>query len=165
MCRKPTHTDLYLHWNSHNHLSAMFSVINTLKHRAKTVCSNHHLLIEKEDHLNRTLKRCKYQEWALTRANIKQKKKTSINQGTIKNTNKTGSNNKPYKVIPHIQGMGESCKNICRKHGVEMFFKGGNTIKDLLVHSKNKDTILQKSGVIYRFRYSSVDCDEEYIWE
>ena len=28
--RKPTHTDLYLQWNSHYHLSAKYSVINTL---------------------------------------------------------------------------------------------------------------------------------------
>ena len=46
--RKPTHTDLYLHWNSHYHLSAKFSMINTIKHRAKTVCSNHHLLKQKK---------------------------------------------------------------------------------------------------------------------
>ena len=51
--RKPTHTDLYLHWNSHHHLSAKFSVLNTLKHRAKTVCSNQMLLKKEEDHLNR----------------------------------------------------------------------------------------------------------------
>ena len=61
--------------------------------------------------------------------------------------------------------MGESCKNICGKHGVEMFFKGGNTIKDVLVHPKDRDTILQKSGVIYRFGCGRVDCDEEYIGE
>ena len=54
--RKPTHTDQYLQWNSHHHLSAKFSVINTLKHRAQTVCSNHHLLKEEEDHLNKALK-------------------------------------------------------------------------------------------------------------
>ena len=76
--RKPTHTDLHLHWNGHHHLSAKFSVINTLKDRAKTVCSNHHLLKEEEVHLNTALKD------ALTRANIKQKKKTSTNQGTTK---------------------------------------------------------------------------------
>ena len=61
--------------------------------------------------------------------------------------------------------MSESCKNICRKHGIEMYFKGGNTIKDLLVHPKDRDTILQKSGVIYRFKCGRVDCEEEYIWE
>ena len=46
-----------------------------------------------------------------------------------------------------------------------MFFKGGNTIKDLLVHSKDRDTILQKGGVIYRFRCGRVDCKEEYMGE
>ena len=58
--RKPTHADLYLHWNSHHQLSAKFSVINTFKHQAKTVCSNQLLLKKEEDHLNRALRRCKY---------------------------------------------------------------------------------------------------------
>ena len=46
-----------------------------------------------------------------------------------------------------------------------MYFKGGNAIKDLLVHPKDRDTILQKSGVIYRFRCGRVNCEEEYIGE
>ena len=33
------------------------------------------------------------------------------------------------------------------------------------MHPKGKDNILQKSGVIYRFRCGRVDCDEEYIGE
>ena len=61
-----------------------------------------------------------------------------------------------------MTGLSESWKNICRKHGIEMYFKGGNTIKELLVHPKHKDNILQKSGVIYRYKY---DCEEEYIGE
>ena len=69
--------------NSYHHLSAKFSVINTLKHRARMICYIHLLLKKKEDHLNRALRRSKYPEWALTRANIKQKK-TSINQGKAK---------------------------------------------------------------------------------
>ena len=46
-----------------------------------------------------------------------------------------------------------------------MYFKGGNTIKDLLVHPKDRDSILQKSGVIYRLRCGRVNCEEEYIGE
>ena len=42
--RKPTHTDQYLQWDSHHHLSAKFSVIQTLFHRASTVCSKPELL-------------------------------------------------------------------------------------------------------------------------
>ena len=56
-----------------------------------------------------------------------------------------------------MKGLGENCKNICRKHGVEMYFRGGSTIRDLQVHPKDKDTILKKSGVIYRYKCGRVD--------
>ena len=36
---KSTHTDQYLQWDSHHSLSAKNSVIGTLTHRAKTVCT------------------------------------------------------------------------------------------------------------------------------
>ena len=39
------------------------------------------------------------------------------------------------------------------------------TIKSLLVAPKDQDPILKKSGVIYRYKYGRVDCDEEYIGE
>ena len=72
--RKPTYTDLYLQWDSYHHLSAKYSVINNLKHRARTVCSNQQLLKEEEHHLNKALSNCKYQAWALNRENIRSKK-------------------------------------------------------------------------------------------
>ena len=62
--RKPTYTDIYLHWDSHHHLSAKYSVINTLRHRAKTVCSNNQLLKEEEYHPNRALSNCRHPAWA-----------------------------------------------------------------------------------------------------
>ena len=46
-----------------------------------------------------------------------------------------------------------------------MYFRGGSTIKDLPAHPKDKDTILQKSGVIYRYRCGRVDCEDEHIEE
>ena len=63
--RKATHMDQYLQWDSHHHLSAKFSVINTLKHRVQTVCSNPELLCKKKDHLRKALTKCKYPKWAL----------------------------------------------------------------------------------------------------
>ena len=46
-----------------------------------------------------------------------------------------------------------------------MYFKGANTIRQLLVHPKDKDNILKKRGVIYRYTCGKVDCEDEYIGE
>ena len=35
--RKPTHTNQYLHWDSHYTISSKYSVVGTLHHRAKTI--------------------------------------------------------------------------------------------------------------------------------
>ena len=156
--KKPTHTDLYLQWD--RHLSAKFSVINTLRHRARTVCSNNQLLKEEEDHLSRALSNCKYPTWALNRENFISKH----NNRTNKNKN-SNIKNKPFIVVPYMKGLSESCRNIWRKHGIEMFFKGANTIRELLVHPKDKDNIPKKSGVIYRYKCSRVDYEDEYIGE
>ena len=56
-------------------------------------------------------------------------------------------------------------KTSAENMGWKCFFKGGNKIKDLLVHSKDRNTIVQKSGVIYCFRCGRVDCDEQCIGE
>ena len=56
--RKSTHTDQYLQSDSQHHLSAKFSVINTLTHRAKTVCCNPELLHKEMDHLRKALTQC-----------------------------------------------------------------------------------------------------------
>ena len=63
--RKPIHTDQYLQWESHHHLSAKFSVINCLSHRAKTVCSSPELPKQEMDHLMKALTQCKYPKWPL----------------------------------------------------------------------------------------------------
>ena len=122
------------------------------------------MLKEEEDHLSKALNNCKYPRWALNRTNISSKKN---NRGKNNNINKNSSGNKniPYIVVPYIKGLSESCKNICRKHGIEMYFKGGNTIKELLIHPKDRNNILQKSGVIYRCKCGRVNCEEEYIRE
>ena len=58
--RKPTHTDQYLQWDSHHHLSAKFCVVHTLSHRAYTVCSKPELLQKEKDHLRKALTKCNY---------------------------------------------------------------------------------------------------------
>ena len=47
-------------------------------------------------------------------------------------------------VIPYYKGISESIKKKCSKHGVQVYFKGGNTIKDLPVAPKDQDTTQKK---------------------
>ena len=68
-------------------------------------------------------------------------------------------------MVPYYKGLSESLKRISGKHGVQVYFKGGNTIKGLLMAPKDKDPMMKKNGVIYRYKCDSVECDEEYIGE
>ena len=51
--RNPTHTDLYLQWDSHHTVSAKYSVVGTLHHRAETICSSPQLLQQEEKYLQK----------------------------------------------------------------------------------------------------------------
>ena len=138
--RKPTHTDQYLQWDSHHHLSAKFSVINTLSNRAKTVCSRPELLQQEMDHLKKALTKCKYPKWALDKVEKRLNKSTGetidgvINQGTTGAQDvSNGVKTKGHIVIPYTQGLCESIKKICGRYGIQTHFKGGSTIKNFPV--------------------------------
>ena len=82
--RKPTYTDQYLQWDSHHHLSAKFSVIQTLSHRASTVCSKPELLQQEKDHLRKALTKCKYPKWALNKVEKRLNRSTrQVNDGAL----------------------------------------------------------------------------------
>ena len=100
---------------------------NTVSSTPSDTGQTKQLLEKEEDHLYKALRRCKYPLWAWNRTNI-QKKQKKNNQGTS-NTKKS------YIVVPYMKGLGETCKNICRRYGVEVYFRGGSTIRDLLVHT------------------------------
>ena len=131
--RKPTHTDQYLQWDNHHHLSAKFSVIHTLSHRAKTVCSKPELL-QTQDHLREALTKCKYPKWALDKVEKRLNRSTSEaideanNQGTTAAQAATNEvKTKGHIVIPFTQGLCESIKKFCGIYGIQTHFKGAVT--------------------------------------
>ena len=170
--RKPTHTDQYLQWDSHHNLSAKFSVINTLFHRVQTVCSNPELLKKEKEHLRKALTKCKYPKWALDKVEKMLNQPSSEANDGVSNL---GTNSAPaatrevkskgHIVIPYMQGLCESIKRICGKYGIQTHFKGGCTIKNLLVSPKDKDPMVSQSDAIYWYQCGDLTCDDEYIGE
>ena len=114
--RKPTHTDLYLQWDSHHTISSKYSVAGTLYHRAKTICSDPQLLKKEEDHLCQALQKYKYPTWAINRAKLKsQNPSRSTNRNNNNQTGQNITNNKNvHMMVPYQQGLSERIKNTCK---------------------------------------------------
>ena len=85
--RKPTHTNQYLQWDSHHAISNKYSVISSLLHRTKDICSSQDLLEEEQIHIHRALTTCKYPAWAINRMKVK--------TSTPKSNNNSNKDNKP----------------------------------------------------------------------
>ena len=188
----PTHTDQYLQWDSHHNLSAKYSVIGTLTHRAKIVCTKPELFQKELQHLREALVKCKYSHWAINRVQSKYINSNweavptltltwikPISAGTAPTHHKTPTiqaeaQKKPptrqklsigFVVIPYTKGIAESFKKTCGKYGIQTYFKGNTTIKQLLTKPKDRDPKGQKSGVIYSYQCGNIACSEEYIGE
>ena len=142
---KPMHTDQYLQWDSHHHLTAKFSVNNTLSHRAKTVCSRSELLQQEMDHLRKAFTKCKYPKWALDKVEKRLNKSTSKTIDGVNNQDTTSAQavtnevkSKGHIVISFTQHLCENIKKICGRYGIQTHFKDGSTIKNLLVSSRTR---------------------------
>ena len=70
-----------------------------------------------------------------------------------------------YIFVPCIQGMGENWEKYLQKTWGRNVFQGRQHHQGPPGSPQDRDTILQKGGVLYRFMCGRVDCDEEYIGE
>ena len=155
--RKPTHTDQYLHWDSNHFISAKHSVYNvykTLPHRAKVVSSTQTDLSKEMYHIGRALQSCLLPIWALNRLqhhfkhNNRDPNPTDSQDSNNHNSNDTTNHNRHRNismVVPYIQGLEEMFKGTFNKHGIQVYFKGTNTIRLLFMAPKDKD--IRKVGL------------------
>ena len=81
------------------------------------------------------------------------KTKTAANNNKRRNNTNNNNIQRPHIVIPYYQGISESMKKGCSEYGVQVYFKGGNIIKNLLMAPKDQDTI-QK--IVESFRDTNV---------
>ena len=105
---------------------------------------------------------CKYPKWAIHK--IPQKQHHQLNETTNKRhiPSAQPTKKKCHIVVPYSQGICENFKTICQNYGVQVHFKEGTTLKNLLVSPKDKDTIT-KNSVIYLFKCDKIECEDEYI--
>ena len=157
--RKPTHTDQYLNWDSNHHLDHKRSVVRTLYNRVETHFSDTEDRVKEINHIQKVLRVNGYTKWALKIPNQKDKaerqkqKQASIPSGPPP----------PLVGLPYVKGLSEELQRIFKKHGVNVFFKPANTLRQLLVKPKDKTETSEKCGVVYNIPCNS--CDDFYIGE
>ena len=162
--RKPTHTDQYLHWDSNHHITAKQSVFNTLAHRAKVVSPTQDKLDKEMQHIKAALQQCQLPNWAL---NQWHHKFPNSNQSNNKNNQQDNNPNKRNitLVVPYMPGTGEKFKKLCRNKGIQVHFRGTNTLKTLLSNPMDKDLKNDQTGIIYHYKFPDINCPRAYIGE
>ena len=92
--------------------------------------------------------------WALNTLQNKFNHKCNIHNGQTStdnqpNNNSVANNNSKNIsiVVPYIHGLGERFKRTCNNLGIQVNFKGTNTIKTVPMVPKDMDSKLQKCGV------------------
>ena len=92
----------------------MYSVIHRLHFRTRAVSSLPDLLRTEKEHVREVLTKCKHPLWAPDRMEYKNSQQNNISRG-------------PWKSI----------RNICSKYGIQTYFKGNKSVKNILVcHQK-----------------------------
>ena len=153
--RKQTHTDRYLHADSHHFPPQKIGVINTLVTRALRISDKEHIQ-EEIDHLGRVFGDNRYSDRQFRKivasANKPKRSRTKDKDEYI-------IVNKVF--LPYIKGATDRLAKTLKNHKVQVFFTSPNTIRNLV--DSLKDPIEPKA---YKGVYTiPCSCDKLYIGE
>ena len=154
---KKSHTNQYLNYNSHHPVHQKVGVATTLFNRAHTLTSNTEDITTESKHIETSLKNCSYPVWMLKKA--KQRVHNELT-GSGQQTAKTEEKKKTI-VIHYIKVISEAAGRIFNKYNIQTAMKPHSTIKDVLVHPKDKIELMKTSGVVYSVPCK--DCNGVYI--
>ena len=149
------------------------SVFNTLAYRAKVVSTNQQALHKEMEHIRTPLQACSFPPWSLNSLHNKINCKHSIHNGqnSWQPTQQQQQQWNKQEEEEHLHSgtlhpwAGERFKKAINNMGIQVLFKGTNTLKTLLMAPQDRDSKLQKSGVIYIFKCPHITCPEKYIGE
>ena len=136
--RKKTHTEQYLHFDSHHPVQHKLSVIGTLLDRCRTIVSEKDDHQEEIQHVQTALTACCYPKWSMDLV-AKQQKTKDMKQ--VKQIKKGSQKCGIQVVIPYVKGLSEAVSRIFTKFGVSVASKPFKTICNELVHPKNISAI------------------------
>ena len=121
-------------------------------------------LKSQRQYVNKALSVCKFPKWAIRKVakNIN-KKKDKTKKAISGKKDSNGS-----IVLPYIKGKAETLKRVFKKHKINVCFKPYQTLRQILVHPKDKTKKEEVCGPIYHIKCEgsgNVKCEKDYIGE
>ena len=166
--RKPTHTNVYIHWNSYAPVTWKYVTVQILVKRAYSLCSNQNLLNDELNFLQQIL--CKFNKYPISFVKrIIERERGKTHPPQQENHNKTDETRTLQLYLPYGGKAGEN-----------MVTKLNKVIKSNLPNSKIrtiynsqrlssrlpiKDPVKfeQQHNVSYYSKCGKEDCEEDYI--
>lgn len=147
--RKPTHTNRYLHADSHHHPAQKRGLIHTLVTRATRICEEPKLGLELTK-LTDALERNGYPA-RQTRQIIRAK--------SARNEDRGEQESKGCAFLPYVHNVTDRIARLLRKENIKTVFGTTTKIQDLLRSAKTKFP-LETDGV---YKLSCSGCDKVYV--
>ncbi|XP_072046996.1 uncharacterized protein [Amphiura filiformis] len=161
--QKDTHMDQYLLFDSHHPLVHKLGIIKTLFHRADTISSNEDAKTKEHKHLKSALGACGYRKWTFEKALHKPKSPT---KDDASHTASAGEEKRRHNVtIPYVSELSEKIRRIFRRYQIPVSFKPTNTLRQKLVHPKDKVPKDKQNNLVYAIPCTDNGCKDLYIGE
>ncbi|XP_060794656.1 uncharacterized protein LOC132897207 isoform X1 [Neoarius graeffei] len=157
--RKPTHTDQYLNWTSEHPIMHKISVVRTL-HERTAIITDAQDKEQEEQHIQHALKACQYPQWAISKG-AEQVKNNKTQKKEKKQINK--QEHRGVVTLPYIRGITERIQRAMRKHNINTPVKPHTTLRQILVHPKDRIHPDNRCNTIYEIPCQL--CNKTYIGE
>ncbi|KXJ07567.1 hypothetical protein AC249_AIPGENE22404 [Exaiptasia diaphana] len=142
MYRKKTHTDRYLHFDSHHPSKHKAAVVHTLAYRKESLLSDETSKRKEQEHLEKSLLKNGYPEKFIQRHSVIRKKDNGVKEGK--------DETKGFAVLPYVKGTTERVQRILQQHNIKCCIKPDKTLRQILSKPKDPVEYEKQSGVVYR---------------
>ncbi|XP_072048491.1 uncharacterized protein [Amphiura filiformis] len=157
---KATHTDQYLNFKSHHPPHQKLGVVRTLLDRKNKLVTEDQDKVEEEKHIKDALQKCGYPAWSVEKVENQIAKPKPVKERTKKSD---ATKSKGLVVIPYVEGVSERISRVFKSYNIATAMKPHCTLRNLLVHPKDKREPHNSTDVIYSIPCRN--CDLSYIGE
>ena len=160
--RKKTHTDRYLHFESHHPTHVKRGTVRCLYDRARNITQRDKSLKEEENHLMKTFIGNGYPQAFVRSAAVPRPRREPSIDSDDSDDEETSKKKPPVAFLPYVAGVSERIRKVCQDFNIRTVFRSGPTLRSLLIRAKDPLPIDKQSNVVYEVPCT---CGKVYIGE